>query len=335
MPGLNKDLHLSTEFLAFLRSSFFAQILFEGAMTRLRSNLLPERYVDSAHKVFDKLDVWTQELAQQLPLFSTQWSTPDSFDAINAMGFVKEMKGDLLWLAPQVDEALAVPNLHQNPTAVSLLAAGILRSASMRHSYVETMIALLSSVNAQELAQQAIAESPEARGYFQNAQTIVDVFANNPSPSVELCERLRFEASLVSSDLRANIHDALILLNVYSKEFTFGLAGFTDGEAQPWKDSQIPPVAAGYWHAYRFAPEDYFRWASIGIRAAPLAAYWRRAGFEPEAAAPWLAEGIPPMYAAQWAQAGFPPDRAASYIRRGIADPAKAPSLAGKGDENS
>jgi hypothetical protein len=193
------------------------------------------------------------------------------------------------------------------------------------------MVSLFSGLSAQELAQNAIAESAEATAYFQHAQTIVDVFANNQNPSAEICERLRFEASLVPSDLRAHVHDALILLNVYSKEFTFALAGFSEGEAQPWKDNQIPPVAAGYWHAYRFTPQDYFRWASIGVRAAPLAAYWRRVGFEPEAAAPWLAEGIPPLYAAQWAQAGFPPDRAAAYIRRGVSDPAKVPSQPGKG----
>jgi hypothetical protein len=184
---------------------------------------------------------------------------------------------------------------------------------------------IFSKLNAQELAQQSLIESADAKNYFQNAQTIVDVFANNATPDADLCERLRLEASLVSSDMRAHVHDALILLNVYSKEFTFALAGFSAGEAQAWIDNRIPPVAAGYWHAYRFSPEDYFRWATIGVRGAPLAAYWRRAGFEPDNAAAWIEQGVPPMFAAQWAQAGFSPERAINLMRRGITDPNKAP----------
>ena len=325
MPAIEKDLHLSTEFLAFLKSSFFAQVLFEGAMTRLNSSLLPSNYVDSAHKVFDKLDLWMKEVEDNLPLFSTKWTAPDTFDAINAMGFVKDMKGDLLWLIPQIDDALNVPDLTQNREAVILLASAILRSGAMRHSYVETMGAIFSKLNAEELAQQALVESADAKNYFQNAQTIIDVFANNPNPESDLCERLRFEASLISSDMRAHVHDALILLNVYSKEFTFALAGFSAGEAQPWIDNRIPPVAAGYWHAYRFGPEDYFRWATIGVQGAPLAAYWRRVGFEPENAAAWIEQGIPPMLAAQWARAGSTPERAITLMRKGITDPSEAP----------
>jgi hypothetical protein len=87
--------------------------------------------------------------------------------------------------------------------------------------------------------------------------------------------------------MRAYAHDARVLLNIYSKEFSYELAEIPAHMAKPWLDMMVPAVAAGYWHAYNFTPQDYARWASVGIRGAPLAAYWRRARFDPEDAVQW------------------------------------------------
>ena len=325
MPSIDKDIRLSAEFLGFLRSSFYAQIIFESAVTRLQSTLLPSNYVDTAHKVFDKLDLWLKEIEENLPLFSLSWNTPDSFDAINAMGFVKDVKTDLLWLIPKVEEALNDPNLPNNPEGTKLLAAAVLRSAATRHSYVETMHDIFFRLKAEDLAQEAFTQIFDAKGYLQNGQALVDLFTNNPPLTPELCDALRIEAALVPGDFRTQIHDAQILLNVYTKEFTYDLAGIPREEAQDWSDNRVPPVAAGYWHAYRFSPEYYFRWSAVGVRGAALAAYWQRAGFEPEDAIGWIQQGLLPTIAAQWARAGFPPERAVSLLQRGITDPTKAP----------
>jgi hypothetical protein len=112
---------------------------------------------------------------------------------------------------------------------------------------------------------------------------------------------------------------------VYSKEFTYELAEIPPKEAQGWFNMKIPAVAAGYWYAYRFTPQDCALWGSVGIRGAPLAAYWRRAGFAPEAAVQWIQQGVPPMIAVEWARAGFDAQRAVAMLQKGITDPSKAP----------
>ena len=325
MATLHKDLHLTTEFLAFLRAGLFAQIMLEGAASRLGASFLPPHYVENAHKGFDQLDTWVKDLEDGLPIFSTSWASPDTFEAISAMGFMKELKRDLLWFAQIVEDALRIPDLVDNHEAVKLLAAGVHRSASTRLAYLETLNATFLKLKAADRAQQSDAEIPEAKGFLQTANTIVDIFSDENQHTQDLCERLRIEASLVPADMRAHAHDARILLNVYAKKFDYELAEIPSAEAKAWFDMKIPAVAAGYWRAYRFSPEDFAHWISVGVRGAPIAAYWRRAGFGPDEAVTWIKQGIPPMIAREWSAAGFDASRTVTMLQRGITEPTKAP----------
>jgi hypothetical protein len=325
MATLHKDLHLTTEFLAFLRAGLFAQIMLEGAASRLEASFLPPHYVESAHQGFDKLDMWIKDLEDGLPIFSTSWASPDTFEAISAMRFMKDLKRDLLWFAQIVEDALRIPDLADNHEAVKLLAAGVHRSASTRLAYLETLNATFLKLKAADRAQQSDAEIPEAKGFLQTANTIVDIFSDENQHTQDLCERLRIEASLVPADMRAHAHDARILLNVYAKQFDYELAEIPSADAKAWFDMKIPAVAAGYWYAYRFTPQDFGRWISVGVRGAPIAAYWRRAGFGPDEAVTWIKQGIPPMIAREWSAAGFDASRTVAMIQRGITEPTKAP----------
>lgn len=325
MAPLHKDFHLTTEFLAFLRAGLFSQVMLENAESRLQAAFLPPGYIETPHKGLDRIDFWMKELEDGLPLFSTSWTTPETFDAISAMGFLKELKRDVLWFAQVVENALMVPDLANDRGSVKILAAGVHRSATTRLAYLETISHTFATLKVPERAQAAASEIPDARAFLQTANAIVDIFAPDTPFEPTLCEKLRVEASLVPSDMRAHAHDARILLNVYAKLFDYDLAEIPSAEAKPWLDMNIPAVAAGYWHAYKFTPQDYVRWASVGIRGAPLAAYWRRARFHPEDAMEWIQKGIPPMVAMEWVRAGFDAGRAVAMMQRGILDPSKAP----------
>jgi hypothetical protein len=334
MPALNKDIHLSAEFVTLLRAGFYSQILFEGAMAKLESSLLPENYLETAHKAFDKIELWIKDITSNLPIFSTSWNSPETFDAISAMSFLRELKKDLLWLIPQVEDALRLPNLAQEREAVKLLAATCVRSAATRNSYVETLSSIFTKLQARDLAEQVALEVEPSRDYMRVTQIILDTFTSKAAYADELCEKLRSEASLLPSDFRAHIHDANILLNVYAKEFTFELAEIPRDEAQTWIEKRIPAVAAGYWRAYEFTPEDLLEWKSLGITGAPLAANWRRAQFSPQEAIEWIKEGLTPAIAIPWRKAGFEPARVVSMLQRGITDPARAPRYEGSSDED-
>jgi hypothetical protein len=331
MP-LNKDLHLTIEVLTLIRAGFYGQILFEGAMDRLKSGLLPEGYLDIAHKAFDKLDIWSKDLHDNLPLFSVNWTQAETFDAISAMNFLRDLKRDLFWLIPQVEQALADRDLWNNRDGVKLLAATILRSAATRNAYVETITQIFMKLGAPEYAQGPSFEIDSSRDYMRTANIIVDTFSTGAVYDVELCEKLRAEAALMPSYFLSTIHDVNILTNVFSKEFTFEKAEISQEEAAPWIAKQIPAVAAGYWRAYGFSPDDFVAWGSFGIQAAPLAAGWRRVRFTPQEAVEWMKEGVAPMLAAPWRAAGFDPQRAGSLIRRGVTDPARAPKAEAEED---
>lgn len=326
MASIDKDVHLTVEFLTFLRAGCFGQIIFQQSLERLKGPALTPGYLDIAHKTFDKLDNWLKDASQGLPIFSTSWETPETFDAISAFGFMKELKKELRNIIPAVEQALQIPDLSQQRDSVKLLAAAIMRSAAVRSAYVETLSDLYRQLRAQDLAQSVAFELPGAQEYVQVAQSIVETFSSDATYDVDLCERLRAEASLTPCDFKAHLHDATILLNVFNKEFTFEAAEIPRDIAQDWIEAKIPAVATGYWLAYNFTPADFQAWQEVQISGAPLAANWRRAGFEPPDAVKWMAEGLPPGLARVWRNAGFEATRAGSLIRRGITDPAKAPT---------
>ena len=280
MAALNKDLQLSAEFITFLRSGFYAQILFEQALAQLEVKLLPEDYLETAHKAFDKIDVWTNDLSTELPIFSTAWTTPETFDAIAAMSFMRELKKDLLWIIPQIEVALRTQNLAQNRDAVKLLVAALIRSAAARSSYVETLHSIYTQLKATSLAETVSYELDAAKEYVNVTQVILETFSATTTYDPDLCEKLRKEASLTPSDFRAHVHDTLILLHVYSKTFSFELAEFQKEEAQGWVDLRVPAVAAGYWRE-GIPPVVALQWQSTSLEPPRVAALLRRGITDP------------------------------------------------------
>ena len=327
MAKLNKDLHISAEFITFIKAGFYGQVLFEAALARLEPSTypLPATYLDTAHKAFDRIDRWVVDLADELPLIALSWKSAETFDAISAMSYLREFKRECLWIGPQIEAALSAPDLPQNRDAVKLIAASLVRSAATRACYVETLTNCFNDLKAKEYADSVALEVEGAKEYLQIANSIVDIFSGGNVYSTELVDKLRKEASLVPSDLRSYVHDANILLNCLVKELTFELAEITPDQAQEWTAAKIPALIAGHWRAYLFGPQDCYEWFNAGIQNASLAANWRRARFLPDEAARWIAEGIAPIVATAWRDAGFEAPRAAALLRRGEVDPSKAP----------
>ena len=325
MAQLTKDLHLTTEFLVLLRAGFYGQIIFEGALAALNSSFAPKNYLDTAHRAFDKIDSWSKDLVAEIPIFSSTWDTPETFDAISAMNFMRDLRKDFLFVIPHVETALRIDNLSQDREAVKLLVASLVRSAATRNAYVENLSTIYSILKANNLAQQVALEIEPSREYLRVTRIIQDKFSTTAAYDDQLCEQLRVEALLTPGDFRALAHDSNVMLNALAKEFTYQLAEFDPGEADLWITHRIPAVAAGYWRAYGFSPEDFLDWKAIGITGAPLAANWTRAGFAPEEAIEWIKEGVPPMLAVPWRAAGFSPNRAATMLSRGVTDPTRAP----------
>ena len=333
MAKFNKDVHLTTEFITFLRAGFYGQIVFEGALSKMGVEILPTGYLEPAHRAFDKIELWTKDLLREIPIFATSWSAPETFDAISAMGFMRDLKKDLVFVIPKVEDALHVKELPRDREATKLLAAAVFRAASTRLAYIEGLYSVYTQLGAKDLAEAAALEYAAAKEHYDLGNQFIAIFSTTSEFDEAQCEALRKEARPVPADFRSRIHDCNILLNVYSKEFTFELAEIPRDEADLWISKRIPAVAAGYWRAYAFSPDDLLEWRQVGINGAPLAGMWRQAGFDPQTAVRWIREGISPAIAVVWDRAGFEPPRVAALLRRGVTDPAKAPEAGGSRGE--
>jgi hypothetical protein len=325
MTTLNRDLHLTTEFLILMRSGFYGQIVFDSTLAQLKSSFIPKGYLDTAHRAFDKIDAWMKDLAAEIPIFSANWETPETFDAISSMNFMKELRKDFNFIVPHIEAALDVQNLSEDSEAVKLLVASLVRSAATRNAYVEMLSTMFSILKAPALAQQIALEIEPSREYLRITQIIQQTFSNTTAYDEQLCEKLRFEAILTPGDFRALSHDTNVMINALQKKFTYELSDLDPDSAADWNANKIPAIAAGYWYAYGFTPQDFLDWKAQGITGATLAANWTRAGFTAQDAASWMKEGIPPMLAGPWREEGFEPARAAAMIARGVIDPKRAP----------
>jgi hypothetical protein len=334
MAPLDKDVHLTIEFCAFLYAGYYGLIRFDAALDELKSGLLPQGYTDVAHRSLDKIDTWLEDAGKGLPIFSAKWQTAETFDAISAMNFLRDLKKDVGSIIPQLVQALEVEDYTQDPESLKLLVAAIVRSAATRQSCMETLFRVYQQLQQPALAQRAAEQMSAAKEYVEVSLAIVRTFAGNSAWPRELCEKLRAEASLTPGDFRCQVHDANILLNAFSKDFTWEMSEMSRAEAEPWHSAGISPVAAGYWRAYDFEPEDFHDWGRHNIVAAPLAANWRRAGYGPDSAIPWITEGFAPVLARVWDKAGFEPKKAAAFVRRGVMDPAKAPKYQSSEEED-
>jgi len=324
MAEVHKDLQLTSSVLSFLRAGFYGQIVFHTVLSQLGSTLADESYLQNAHKAMDRVDPWIADLHKGLPIFATAWKTPETFEAIKALEFLKELKAELKLIVPKLESSLVLEDLSSEKEAINLLVASIARTANVRAAFLDSLFAFYTHHNFKELADQVKFQFDDAQEYVQVSHIIFETFKDTGKPDRELLERLRQEAQLAPSDFRAHIHDINILINCYAGEFTFELAEFLPVESDLWHDAQIAPRAAGYWRAYHFSPNDALEWFGVEVQTPSLAANWRRAGFTTQDAPAWAKAGLPPALARVWLKAGFEPEHAGKMIARGIIDPMQA-----------
>lgn len=335
MSDTANDLKLTNSVLSFLRAGFYGQITFHSVLSQLKSKLMSDEYLQDANKAMDRVDQWIDDLSKGLPILSMSWNKPETFEGIKAFEFLNELKRELSSLIPKLEAALQNRDLANDKEAVNLLVACIARTANVRAAFLDSLLAFFSRVGLKNETEEAKLQLEETQDFVQVTRIIFETFNSERTLEPELYEKLRKEAELTPCDFRAQIHDILVLTNCYSGEFTYDMTEFVPAEIQLWKDAQIPPIAAGYWRAYRFGPAEVIAWVESGIQTPSLAANWRRAGFTAATCKEWVNSGLPPGIARIWQQAGFDPEFSRKMLSRGITDPAVAKKLNDTGTEES
>lgn len=323
MVDIAKDNILTHSVLNFLRASFVGQLVFHKALTSMNSKLVDDSYVEGAHRALDKIDPWLKEVFDGMPIISASWVAPETFEAIRAFGFIKEIKQDLIWLSGQVETAISLPDLTREQEAIRILVATLLRVANVRVNYLNGAGSFYAKNKDQERVALLAPQFDDARQYAQVTNVIYDTFNREGPFETELVERLRREAELCPGDLRAQAFDALSLQNAFVKNFDYEHTELPANVYAEWKAKEIPASAAGYWYAYKFTPEETAEWAQTGLTNASLAANWKRSGFEPTKAYSWQEAGFAPAVARLWMEAGYDPQRAATFASRGVQTPDK------------
>lgn len=318
------DLFLSHKIINYLSASYQGRFAALNIYGQLDSKEFTSDELLRVQQGIEKIGGWAAVVIGGEPLFCATWSRPQTPPAQEAMEFLRGLKPDISRLVSKLQSYLGLKDLSAFPEAVKFLIGAFGRYAYSRDSYVRGFIDFGNMFQKPELAAEYSNMLTEVAEELQWVQTFMAGFQGSDPKDPSLYEGLLQEAVLLPGVFRTHIHDLNQLIATYSGAFSYGLAEFSDVEAQAWQRLGVLPIEAGYWRAYGFPADEVARWKNAGILYYKLAVDWRRFGFSPESAAPWFQRDHSVAIARLWSEAGFGVIAAEAQFAQGITDPARA-----------
>lgn len=315
-----QDIQASFALLNYLNASCQGHFAALNVLSQLRFPNLSEEEVTFVRDALTKIARWTEELWQHQPLISARWTTPETFDAIHAVELLEAEKGDLGAYVSASHRALSL-ELAQEPEAPKVLIAAFARYIYSRDNYIRGFIRYGEATGKREVVEVYRDLLERSSEELQFSQLLLTTFRDAPSVDGRFFHELAFRCRLLPMAFASHIHDINQLLAQFRGGVSFRTLDFSEQEEQEWLPSGLPPVAAGYWRAHLFSPQEAAQWASLGVTDAPTAFTWREHGFTAPVAIEWLRAGFAPGVAQRWAQAHYEPEDAREYLEQGITDP--------------
>lgn len=320
---LQKDIEFTHSMLNFINAAFQGRFTFYNILDQLAFRSLPVEEIERSQRVLDKVSRWKGQLFNGTLLFSSSATSPESFEAQNALELLENLRPDLTTLSQQCAAILADNQTPSKPENIKLLIAAYGRFAYSREHYIKGFLELGSLMKLIDIlerfnplvapAQQDVARANElATAYRPPSQVAPQFFGYLQSLSLHL-----------PSIFLSAINDINQLISPYKGGLSYASLGIPAQEGKQWQDFGLSPAQAGYWRAFYMGPEEAMNWLKSGFQSAQSAADWRALGFSAQIAPYWLAKGFAPFQALPWFQAGIDPDQAIEYIKNGINHPAQ------------
>jgi hypothetical protein len=241
--------------------------------------------------VLEKVRRWTKQLGERECLFLSSWKQPESFDAQNALQWLKAIPPELLQIAELTRAALTNPQTPNNPQDVKLLIAAFGRYAYGKENYLKGLVEHARIFALESTYREYSAQLPAATRDIETAHALLTSFKNTATSADGFLATLFEECLFLPGIFRTQAHDIDQLVARFDGEFTFDRAGFTVNEALEWQTAGYAPYQAGYWRAHYMNAKEAQAWEGVGITNPQEAFHWKVRGFDSAAAKTWMDAG--------------------------------------------
>lgn len=286
--------------------------------------------VGELQKQLAEVAVWNKESCERRPIFTTRTTTPETFEATNALEQLKVYRTRSARLAEvcrQLAQKLFSPSFVTLNTADAQLLAAILgRAYYGRDNYIRGFIEFNEHMERPANVEFYTKLLTDSTNEINALHEILTDLENLPNTVTELAngptlQNLRIRARDLLFNICSQIHDAALLLAPFSGGITFTNLDFDAEASAKWREAGLDPATAGYWRAYGFNSDEASAWIKGGHAEPALANNWRWFGFNYESAKDWIKIKLPPDRARQWSAAGHASEDVEEYLSRGIRSP--------------
>ncbi len=322
----NKDRDLSFSAINYLSASLRGRI---AALTLLGQFEHPDFDIADLEQVQsnnERVNTWIEGCLAGETLLSTSWTTPETFEAQNAISMLAKLKPDLTSTADRMEGYINGEQAISVNSAQWIFSA-LVRSAYARDVYIRGFLSFGIIFQKQDIVQSYTALLPGSEERIFSINQGLELFRatgfNLETLGAEFLDTLLNLAEDLPAVLRTQIHDLNLLGSNYRGGITAENLGFSEEEASGWQQAGFPLDAAGYWKAYGFSAKEATDWVNSEARDPASAFGWKINKFSPQSAQAWITHGIPPLYAKLWGEAGKTPQQTREKLEQGITDPSQ------------
>jgi hypothetical protein len=321
---LAKDRLITHAVTNYLTAAYQGQFSALNVLAQFEHPTFEEKSLALVQRNLSKVHQWTAQLFEDECLLSATWTAPETFEAQDALSMLDNLKPPLYEAASSASRILSLSSVPESSDLVLLLALHA-RHVYSRDTYIRGFIDYGNKFSLPEMTRRYEVFVPELSTDVQLNQQLIAALRRCQGDRSKLPQEffpLLFQSGVaLPAFFRSHIHDVNQLLSQYRGGLSWTTAEFSQAEAELWGTAGIGVAAAGYFRAFGMGPEEAGKWREAGIFEATGAVDWKRAGFNPETAAPWLNERIPPPLAFMWGRAGYTPGETRTLLEKGVSQP--------------
>ena len=324
-----KDRELSFSIINYLSASYRGQLAGYTLLGQLNHPSFEEAEVNVLQHNIERIAEWLNGLLRGEILFSSEWVSPETFEAQNALSLLDKLKPGLNEAAKTVSEFIEGKQKVDVVNAKWLFST-LIRSTYARDIYLRGFIKYGETFGKDNLVQaynELLARATQHNALIQQGLEIFrEAEFNLEQLGDHFISTLLAGAEELPAVFKTHVQDINLLGAHYKGGLSFENLDFEKDEASQWLLAGISPVPSGYWRAYSFGPQESLQWFNSLVEDPGEANAWKSVNMTPEKVKPWKEAGFTLDSATPWIQAGYAPHIAKEHVDKGILTPPAEPA---------
>lgn len=318
---LQQDTDLTHGLVNYLNSSYRGRLASLNALLQMNSQEFSKEELIKTEKTLEIINRWLSDLWNGLPLVSTGWQSPETFEAQRVFDLLNESKLDLKQLSQKFSSLLNSNERYSNDENIKIIISGIVRLAYQRDNFIKGFLEYAKVFAREDLYSHFEAFLPTSNDEVKLANSFLKEFKSAANLRTEFFDNLDLQLITIPSTLNVFIHEMNFIGAVYSPDFSFRHAEIPEDEFYLWEQLGLSAREAGYWRAYGITPDQALSWIEQNMRDANVAGNWSIRGFNPPEVFDWLKLGLSPAVALLWRKAGYDLDTVRVQLNKGYLTP--------------